>query len=142
MDDGWWKGTTERGQTGVFPSNFVKEIEEESIASPPPVRTRKSVTSTSSQQSFNTASSSRVSSGISARAPPLPGNRPISTGNTSRPGSVHEQHSSSEAQSPSQPAIPEETAPLPPVVPAPTEVTPPVAASPEADKEVRTITIR
>ncbi|KAG2227617.1 hypothetical protein INT45_002302 [Circinella minor] len=132
VDDGWWKGTTERGQTGVFPSNFVKEIEEESIASPPPVRTRKSVTSTSSQQSFNTASSSRASAGISARAPPLPGNRPISTGNTSRPGSLHEQQPSSEAQSPSQPAIPEETTPPPP---ATTEVTSPVAASSEADKE-------
>ncbi|KAI7846972.1 hypothetical protein BDC45DRAFT_562622 [Circinella umbellata] len=132
VDDGWWKGTTERGQTGVFPSNFVKEIEEESIASPPPVRTRKSVTSTSSQQSFNTASSSRVSAGISARAPPLPGNRPISTGNTSRPGSLHEKQSSPEVQSPSQPAIPEETTPPPP---AATEVTSPAAASPEADKE-------
>lgn len=93
VDEGWWKGTTERGQTGVFPSNFVKEVEEETIALPPPVRSRKSITSTGSQQSLSSTSASRVSTGISQRAPPLPdkSSRPTSTATSSRPGSVHDQ---------------------------------------------------
>ncbi|KAI9497704.1 hypothetical protein BDB00DRAFT_803692 [Zychaea mexicana] len=138
IDDGWWKGTTERGQTGVFPSNFVKEIEEESIASPPPVRSRKSLASTGSQQSFSTASSSRVSTGISARAPPLPGNRPISSG--SRPGSLHEQQSTSTAEvsSPSQPSIPEETTPPPAAAESPSPHAPPAAEpEPVSEKEAK-----
>ncbi|KAI7863217.1 hypothetical protein BDF14DRAFT_1845770 [Spinellus fusiger] len=68
-DDGWWEGKNERGATGVFPSNFVKEIEEESTAPPAPVRSRKSVTSVGSQQSFN---SPQLSGGF--RLPPLPSN--------------------------------------------------------------------
>lgn len=100
VDEGWWKGTTERGQTGVFPSNFVKEIEEQTIASPPPVRSRKSVTSTGSQQSF-TSAASRVSTGISARPPPVPGktSRPPSVASTSRPSSVHDQQPLSQQSS-------------------------------------------
>ncbi|KAL4210559.1 hypothetical protein CU097_013364 [Rhizopus azygosporus] len=38
VDDGWWKGKNERGQTGVFPANFVKELDEEPVAPPTPVR--------------------------------------------------------------------------------------------------------
>ncbi|KAI7890299.1 SH3 domain-containing protein [Mucor mucedo] len=38
-NDGWWKGTSESGETGVFPSNFVQILEEDK---PPqrPVRAR------------------------------------------------------------------------------------------------------
>lgn len=108
VDDGWWKGTTERGQTGVFPSNFVKEIEEQSSAPPPPARTRKSVASTGSQQSF--ASASPVSPAQMARAPPLPdkSSRPSSLA-SSRPGSVHEQQQPAQRTS----AAPESPAPIP-----------------------------
>lgn len=109
VDDGWWKGTTERGNTGVFPSNFVKEIEEETMASPPPVRTRKSVTSAGSQHSF-TSASSKI--GTTVRAPPLPdkSSRPTSTASTTaRPESVHESPTATESPA----AIPEEeTAPV------------------------------
>ncbi|KAG1057794.1 hypothetical protein G6F43_000399 [Rhizopus delemar] len=49
VDEGWWKGTNERGETGVFPSSFVKELEEDIVAPPTPVRSaRPPVTSTSS----------------------------------------------------------------------------------------------
>lgn len=107
VDEGWWKGTTERGQTGVFPSNFVKEVEEETIASPPPVRSRKSIASTGSQQSFSSTSASRVSTGISQRAPPLPdkSSRPTSMATSSRPGSVHDQSISPSNEIP--PPVPE-----------------------------------
>ncbi|CDH59256.1 hypothetical protein RO3G_06143 [Lichtheimia corymbifera JMRC:FSU:9682] len=107
VDDGWWKGTTERGNTGVFPSNFVKEIEEETMASPPPVRTRKSVTSAGSQHSFSSASSKI---GATVRAPPLPdkSSRPPSTASTTgRPESVHETTSATDSPAP----IPEEETP-------------------------------
>lgn len=107
VDDGWWKGTTERGNTGVFPSNFVKEIEEETMASPPPVRTRKSVTSAGSQHSFSSASSKI---GTTVRAPPLPdkSSRPPSTASTTgRPESVHETTSATDSPAP----IPEEETP-------------------------------
>jgi hypothetical protein len=26
IDDGWWMGTNPRGETGLFPSNYVEEI--------------------------------------------------------------------------------------------------------------------
>ncbi|KAI9333630.1 hypothetical protein BD770DRAFT_477586 [Pilaira anomala] len=43
VDEGWWKGMNERGQQGVFPFNFVRELEPESIAPPTPTRTRRSI---------------------------------------------------------------------------------------------------
>ncbi|GAA5803107.1 hypothetical protein HPULCUR_008582 [Helicostylum pulchrum] len=44
-DEGWWKGRNERGLVGVFPVNFVRELEEESLAPPTPTRSRRSVQS-------------------------------------------------------------------------------------------------
>lgn len=26
-DDGWWEGTNDKGQRGLFPSNYVRNIE-------------------------------------------------------------------------------------------------------------------
>ncbi|CAO3620712.1 unnamed protein product [Mucor hiemalis] len=72
IDDGWWKGLNERGQSGVFPNNFVREIDEESIVAPPtPTRARRSI------QSVNSTGSSAVS----PTAPAVPGNRPPSINN-------------------------------------------------------------
>ncbi|KAI9317465.1 hypothetical protein BX666DRAFT_1937494 [Dichotomocladium elegans] len=125
-DDGWWKGITERGATGVFPSNFVKEIEEETMASPPPIRSRKSVTSAGSQHSFASASSS-IATNI--RAPPITSktSRPPSITSPGRPESVHEQTPVTE----SPPPIPEEQDPPKPISPQPTST----RDEPEAEKE-------
>lgn len=69
-DEGWWEGLNERGQSGVFPSNFVRELEEEIVAPPTPTRTRRSVQSPSSP----------ATAGASAVPPPVPsGSRPSST---------------------------------------------------------------
>lgn len=38
-DDGWWKGTNERGETGLFPSNHVEVLKQE-MAPPRPPRAR------------------------------------------------------------------------------------------------------
>ncbi|KAL0096655.1 hypothetical protein J3Q64DRAFT_1708765 [Phycomyces blakesleeanus] len=87
-DEGWWEGRNERGDVGVFPLNFVKEMEDEPTAPPAPVRTRKSVTSVGSQQSLN---SPTLTGGF--RLPPLPDklSRPPSIASNisySRPGSI------------------------------------------------------
>lgn len=84
-DDGWWQGRNEKNQLGVFPSNFVKEIDEIHQAPPPPIRSRQSVAGTSSSpivpsesRPFSTPTSSLDSSHTRApaaaiqRLPPLP----------------------------------------------------------------------
>ncbi|OZJ06369.1 hypothetical protein BZG36_00757 [Bifiguratus adelaidae] len=65
-DEGWWRGTNERGIQGVFPENFVKVIEEddEDEPPPPPIRTRSPQANRQSQ--------------LSDIPPPLPGGRPSS----------------------------------------------------------------
>jgi hypothetical protein len=45
-DDGWWQGRNEKSQLGVFPSNFVKEIDDAVQQTPPPPPTRRSVAGT------------------------------------------------------------------------------------------------
>ncbi|ORZ19645.1 hypothetical protein BCR42DRAFT_435497 [Absidia repens] len=93
-DDGWWQGRNEKNQSGVFPSNFVKEIEQDQQAAiPPPVRTRKSVASVGATQTLSSSpvvpSESRPFSTptpslqqrqptpvVSQRLPPLPDSRP------------------------------------------------------------------
>lgn len=45
IDDGWWKGLNEKGQSGVFPCNFVRELEDELVAPPTPTRARRNVPS-------------------------------------------------------------------------------------------------
>ncbi|KAI8084456.1 SH3 domain-containing protein [Halteromyces radiatus] len=93
-DEGWWEGRNEKNQTGVFPSNFVKEIEHDQQAPPPPVRSRKSVASVgaataspiipSESRPFSTPASSLQRSDLSSRVvpppiqrlPPLPDSQP------------------------------------------------------------------
>ncbi|KAI8072436.1 hypothetical protein BC940DRAFT_292595 [Gongronella butleri] len=41
-DDGWWKGRNERNEVGVFPQNFVAEVDQEAPAVAP-TRARKSI---------------------------------------------------------------------------------------------------
>jgi len=41
VDDDWWVGTNEQGETGLFPSNYVELVEDEAAAPPPaPARHR------------------------------------------------------------------------------------------------------
>ncbi|CAO3696903.1 unnamed protein product [Umbelopsis ramanniana] len=88
-DDGWWKGVNERGETGVFPSNFVKEITEETPP-PPPTRTSKRMSSsTESAQKSPVVGSARPPL---ARPPSIPGgSRPSSYASMgNRPSSISE----------------------------------------------------
>ncbi|KAG2179346.1 hypothetical protein INT44_006191 [Umbelopsis vinacea] len=88
-DDGWWKGVNERGETGVFPSNFVKEITEETPP-PPPSRTSKRMSSsTESAQKSPVVGSARPPL---ARPPSIPGgSRPSSFASMgNRPSSISE----------------------------------------------------
>lgn len=64
-DDGWWKGTNENHVTGIFPSNFVQILENETPP-PRPTRTRPATVKTESSDQM-------------ARPPPVPVNtRPTS----------------------------------------------------------------
>ncbi|KAI9487579.1 MAG: hypothetical protein EXX96DRAFT_475111, partial [Benjaminiella poitrasii] len=101
-DEGWWKGKNERGETGVFPFNFVKEIEEDIVAPPMPSRSRKSVTSVNSN-----STDSRPTSVNSPIAKPPTGPRPASVQAPSMTQPV------SLAQRPSSVQIPSHNAPLP-----------------------------
>ncbi|KAI8580407.1 hypothetical protein K450DRAFT_236892 [Umbelopsis ramanniana AG] len=88
-DDGWWKGVNERGEIGVFPSNFVKEITEETPP-PPPTRTSKRMSSsTESAQKSPVVGSARPPL---ARPPSIPGgSRPSSYASMgNRPSSISE----------------------------------------------------
>ncbi|KAG2179881.1 hypothetical protein INT43_003667, partial [Umbelopsis isabellina] len=82
-DDGWWKGRNERGEIGVFPSNFVKEISDETPP-PPPSRTSRGMSATSE---------SVKSPGIGAAHSPLA--RPPSVPGGSRPSSYASNRASS-----------------------------------------------
>ncbi|KAI8330842.1 hypothetical protein BC941DRAFT_439707 [Chlamydoabsidia padenii] len=79
-DDGWWQGRNEKNQLGVFPSNFVKEIDLQQQA--PTIRSRQSVAGNrsspvvvdSSSRPFSTPTPSLQNSQPSPvqRLPPLP----------------------------------------------------------------------
>ncbi|KAI7899583.1 uncharacterized protein BX663DRAFT_545501 [Cokeromyces recurvatus] len=75
-DEGWWKGKNERGYIGVFPSNFVKEIENDIVAPPMPSRSRKSVMSINSDSTTTESRPTSITSNIAR--PPLTGPRPSS----------------------------------------------------------------
>jgi hypothetical protein len=82
-DDGWWKGKNERGEIGVFPSNFVKEISDET---PPPPPSR-------SSRGVSTTSESVKSPVVGTARPPLA--RPPSVPGGSRPSSFISNRASS-----------------------------------------------
>jgi len=105
LDDGWWRGRNERGETGVFPANFVKEISDETPP-PPPSRTSKRMSSTS-----ESAAKSPV---VGTARPPLA--RPPSVPSGSRP--------SSHASSSNRPSSITENAPLASPPPLPTSPSP------------------
>ncbi|CAO3666109.1 unnamed protein product [Umbelopsis ramanniana] len=71
VDEGWWKGTNEREETGLFPTNFVKEIDEE-----PPLRPRRARPPT--VKTTDSPPSEPLASPSLARPPPIPGSRPQS----------------------------------------------------------------
>ncbi|KAI8063410.1 SH3 domain-containing protein [Gilbertella persicaria] len=63
-NDGWWKGTSENGATGIFPSNFVQVVDDEKPTRP--VRARPATVKTETNDSM-------------AKPPPVPvGTRPMS----------------------------------------------------------------
>ncbi|GAB5590619.1 hypothetical protein Unana1_05519 [Umbelopsis nana] len=71
-DEGWWKGTNESGRTGVFPANFVREVDDE-----PPLRPRRSRPPTVKTGSSPTGEP--LASPSLAKPPPVPaGSRPTS----------------------------------------------------------------
>lgn len=86
-DDGWWKGKNERGESGVFPSNFVKELEEDSFAPPTPTRSRRSVNASS-------VSSTAESSPAMAKPPQVPRPASVQTPSTVRPVTLNQRPSS------------------------------------------------
>jgi hypothetical protein len=86
-DDGWWKGKNERGESGVFPSNFVKELEEDSFAPPTPTRSRRSVNTSS-------VSSTAESSSAMAKPPQVPRPASVQTPSTVRPVTLNQRPSS------------------------------------------------
>lgn len=90
-NDGWWKGTSESGATGIFPSNFVQIIEQEK---PPqrPARTRPATVKTESTENM-------------AKPPPVPV--------TTRPTSLLSNRDSSSVTSPPPPPRPITTPPRP-----------------------------
>lgn len=96
-NDGWWKGTSESGTTGLFPSNFVQILEEDK---PPqrPVRARPATVKTEAPV---------VSSENMARPPPVPV--------TTRPTSLLSQREGSSLGSP--PPRPTTTPPRPMTTP-------------------------
>lgn len=84
-DEGWWKGRNERGLVGVFPVNFVRELEEESLAPPTPTRSRRSVQS--NMETGSTTAAAPVIRPASVQAPVT--TRPISVqAPAQRPSSI------------------------------------------------------
>lgn len=86
LDDGWWRGRNERGEEGVFPANFVKEISDETPP-PPPSRT---------SRISSTSDSVNKSPIVGTARPPLA--RPPSVPGGSRPSSFASNRSSSIAE--------------------------------------------
>ncbi|KAI8979194.1 hypothetical protein BDF20DRAFT_912820 [Mycotypha africana] len=64
---GWWKGTNEKGATGIFPANFVELIKDETPPSRP-ARLRPPTVKTEQQQS----ATSTTATGSMAQPPPVP----------------------------------------------------------------------
>ncbi|KAL0141820.1 SH3 domain-containing protein [Mucor lusitanicus] len=103
-NDGWWKGISESGATGIFPSNFVQILEDEK---PPqrPARARPATVKT--EPSSNNTPSAAESTSM-ARPPPVPA--------ATRPTSLlsnRESHSSTSSVGSPPPPRPITTPPRP-----------------------------
>ncbi|ORY96518.1 SH3 domain-containing protein [Syncephalastrum racemosum] len=120
-DQGWWQGTNESGQTGVFPSNFVQVLAEQKPA-PRSARARPPTIKTEGGNPPHPASENPMSPSSSsmARPPPVP--------KSTRPSTLLSNRTSSADQSstPTAPARPVTSPPLP------TRRPPPVNTSGEA----------
>jgi hypothetical protein len=125
-DDGWWRGKNERGESGVFPSNFVKELEEDVIAPPTPTRARRSVNSTSSS---STTENRPPSINSMARPPQVPRPSSVQTPGTTKPVTLNPRPSTINA--------PVSNAPTMAIPPRPAAAQSPVhAASPSIPESV------
>lgn len=102
-NDGWWKGISESGATGIFPSNFVQILEEDK----PPQRPARARPATVKTESSSITPSTTESTGM-ARPPPVPV--------TTRPTSLlsnRESHSSTSSVGSPPPPRPITTPPRP-----------------------------
>ncbi|KAI7896875.1 uncharacterized protein EV154DRAFT_410913, partial [Mucor mucedo] len=122
IDDGWWKGKNEKGQSGVFPCNFVRELEDELVAPPTPTRARRNISS---------SRPSSVQSPVTARpiSVQTPAQRPSSL-------SAAIPTASKPAAQPFSPSITEETKEEEDVIasPAVEQVQPPLASPPVPER--------
>lgn len=107
-DDGWWKGKNERGESGVFPCNFVKELEEDVIAPPTPTRARRSVNSTTSSTTPTENRSPSINS--MAKPPQLPRPSSVQTPGTTKPVALNPRPSTINTPSTAIPPKPEAAA--------------------------------
>lgn len=138
--ESWWKGTSESGIMGVFPSNFVQILEEET---PPqrPARTRPATVKPETASNSETArpppvpvitrptslltnrqgsSSSGVSLSKIATTPPRPITSPPIPSTVQRPTSVNTtnpQKSSTHKRAPSIPLLSPDLPPISPISP-------------------------
>ncbi|KAI9359129.1 SH3 domain-containing protein [Pilaira anomala] len=128
-NDGWWKGTTENGETGLFPSSFVQILQEDK---PPqrPTRARPATVKTEAPSTPGAAAAAAAAPAAPvetmARPPPVPV--------TTRPTSLLTQREGSLMTSPTQ--RPTTTPPRPmttPPVPAARRATNAIASPPPID---------
>ncbi|KAI9286580.1 SH3 domain-containing protein [Umbelopsis sp. AD052] len=108
VDEGWWKGTNEREETGLFPTNFVKEIDEE-----PPLRPRRARPPT--VKTTDSPPSEPLASPSLARPPPVPGSRPQSLISNRQSVGQDTFPTVGSPQSPIKPALPSVPSPRRPV---------------------------
>ncbi|KAI8638634.1 SH3 domain-containing protein [Parasitella parasitica] len=111
-NDGWWKGTSESGATGIFPSNFVQILKEDK----PPQRPARARPATVKTETASVTPTATESTGM-ARPPPVP----VTTRPTSLLSNRESRSPASSVSSPPQPPRPTTTPPRP-------VTSPPIAA--------------
>ncbi|KAJ2959614.1 hypothetical protein NQZ79_g4951 [Umbelopsis isabellina] len=105
IDEGWWKGTNETGRTGLFPSNFVKEVDEE-----PPLRPRRARPPT--VKTAGSPNDESLTSPSMAKPPPVPaGSRPSSLISNRKSMGQDTPYSQTSPQTNTKPPIPSVPAP-------------------------------
>ncbi|KAG2181035.1 hypothetical protein INT43_008617 [Umbelopsis isabellina] len=105
IDEGWWQGTNETGRTGLFPSNFVKEVEEE-----PPLRPRRARPPT--VKTAGSPHEESLTSPSMAKPPPVPaGSRPSSLITNRKSVGQDSPYSQISPQTSTKPPIPSVPAP-------------------------------